>query len=350
MQNRIAWLDMFRGLAALMIVLYHYRYYLGWRNFELGFIAVDGFFVLSGIVLAMKYTDAIVGGMSFGSFAAVRLKRLYPMIFIAGVLIVLLNLADAPRNTYMGASPNGVWSMFLPLFPWCGSLTNGAKAAYPADVPMWSLWAELAANAVWFAVIRAGKRWMPWLGGITMVALVVVTWQYGSLNIGWRDSLDMRAVSLIRALALFSLGYWIVRGNVEPIASPLVWILALGAVFATFATGMPVTWYASLVAVAICAALLHALYAAPAPGPAVSRLAKWLGQVSFPLYLVHGPVGRLEPYFPGTWPHPVILLLLLVPAGVVATVLNERVVRLVQHGARRKNRCVRKAFRKVRIS
>ena len=81
LKNRIAWLDLFRGFAAITIVVYHYRYYLGLRTFEFGLLAVDGFFVLSGIVLAMKYTDAIAEGMSFQAFSAARVKRLYPMMF-----------------------------------------------------------------------------------------------------------------------------------------------------------------------------------------------------------------------------------------------------------------------------
>ncbi len=319
-----------------MIVLYHYRYYLGLRTFEFGFIAVDGFFVLSGIVLAMKYTDAIAGGMTFRAFAEARLTRLYPMTFIAGVLILVLNLEDVPGNLFMGANPTGLWTIFLLLVPKVGGLTTGAGAAFPADVPVWSLWAELFANAIWFAVIRAGKRWMPWLGGITMLALVAVAWQHDSLNIGWQNSLNMRAITLVRALAWFSIGYWIARTDVKPIGSPFVLTAALAAVFVTFASGVPVSWYASLATVALAAALLHALYASPAPPPLISKLTRWLGLVSFPLYLVHGPAGRLLPYVADAAPHWVVLLLLMVPVAVFATMLNERVVRLLQRRTRKK--------------
>ncbi len=337
MKNRIAWLDLFRGLAAIMVVLFHYRGYLGLRSFEFGFIAVDGFFVLSGIVLAMRYTDAIAGGMTFRTFAEARLKRLYPMTFIAGAFILLLNILDAPGNPFMGANPTGLWTVFLLLIPKVGGLTTGPGAAFPADVPLWSLWAELVANAVWFAAIRAGKRWMPWLGGLTMLALVAIAWQYQSLDIGWQNSLVMRAITLVRALAWFSAGYWIARTDMKPIGSPLVLTFGLVSVLVAFAGGATVTWYASLATVALAAALLHALYAAPGPAPLVRKAARWLGLMSFPLYVIHGPAGRLLPYVADVEPHWFVLLILIVPMAISATWLNERVVGVLHRDLRAKD-------------
>ncbi len=309
-----------------MVVLFHYRNYLGLRTFGIGFVAVDGFFILSGIVLAMKYTDAIATGMSFEAFAQARLKRLYPMTFIAGVFILLLNLLDVPGNPFMGANPTGLWTVFLLLVPKIGT---GAGAAYPADVPLWSLWAELFANAIWFAAIRGGRRWMPWVGAIAMLAVVAFGWQYQSLDIGWQNSLSMRAFTLARALAWFSVGFWIARTNMKPIGSPFVLTFGLAAVFAAFVSGVPVTWYGSLATVALAAALLHALYKAPAPPLLVGKVARWLGLLSFPLYLVHGPAGRLLPYVADAAPHWVVLLLLILPAAVVATMLNEWMMALL---------------------
>jgi peptidoglycan/LPS O-acetylase OafA/YrhL len=326
LKNRIAWLDLFRGLAAVMVVLFHYRGYLGMSTFGIGFVAVDGFFVLSGIVLAMKYTDAIAEGMPFRAFAEARLKRLYPMAFIAGVLILVLDLLDTPANPFMGANRSGLWSVFLLLIPQVGGITTGQGAAYPADVPLWSLWAELVANAIWFAVLRGGRRWMPWVGAVAMFAVVMFGWQYQSLDIGWRDSLDMRAFTVARALAWFSVGYWIARTTVKPVGSPFVLTIGLIAVFVAFVSGVPVTWYGSFATVALAAALLHALYKAPPPPAVVGQAARWLGLISFPLYLVHGPAGRLLPYFADAGPHWLVLPLLILPVAVAATILNEWIV------------------------
>ena len=333
LKDRIAWLDLFRGLAAIMILLYHYRGYLGLPGFDFGFLAVDGFFILSGIVLAMKYTDAIAEGMSFGAFAAARFKRLYPMIFLAGLFVVLLNIAEAPHNVIMWAEPNGVWTVFLVLIPSIGGLTTSTDAAFPPDIPMWSLWAELVVNGIWFAVVRVRRQWMPMLSGLAMFALVVIlALQISDLNHGWENSVGTRLFSFIRALTWFNVGYLIARTKLKPLASPLVWTLALCGVFIASIFGLPLTWYTELGTVALSAALLHALNAAPAPGRVLSNIARVLGAASFPFYLIHGPAGRLLTYFGHDMPHFVVLLLLMVPITAIATVLNEWAVgRVHQH-------------------
>ena len=311
-----------------MIVLYHYHDYVGFRSFKFGFLAVDGFFVLSGIVLAMKYSDAIVGGITFRSFAAARLTRLYPMTFIAGLFVVLLNIVHAPGNPYMWPGTNDVWTIFLLLVPSVGGALASTDAAFPPDIPLWSLWAELVANAIWFAVLRVGTRWMPWLAGLSMAILVVFAWQLGSMNFGWENGVFIRIFTLARALAWFSVGYFIARSNVKPPVSAFVLTVGLVAVFAAFSGGMPVPWYVQLATVALVAALLHALLAAPEPKPAIRAVARLLGVTSFPLYLIHAPAGRLLPYFGDGMPHAMVLLLLLLPLTGVATWLNEALVAL----------------------
>jgi len=324
--NRLAWLDLFRGVSALMIVLFHYHDYLGLGGFQFGFLAVDGFFVLSGIVLSLRYTEAIAEGLPLRTFAAARLMRLYPMTVIAGLFVVLLDVAHAPPNPYMWPGTNGVWTIFLLFVPTVGGLTVSTDAAFPPDIPLWSLWAELLANAVWFAVMRIGRRWMRWLGIAAMLVLVAFAWSFGTMDHGWENSISMRIFTLARALAWFSVGYMIARAKVRPVASPAVLALALAAVFVVFSSGLQMAWSIQLATVALAAALLHALLDAPEPGPAVRTAAKALGLASFPLYLVHTPAGRLMAIFGDRVPHVVVLLAVLVPIVVVATWLNERAI------------------------
>ncbi|MBE7200787.1 MAG: acyltransferase [Parafilimonas terrae] len=58
--GRCVALDAMRGLAALLVVLYHLRW--NWHGYGIvpvrhGFYAVDVFFVLSGFVMAATYGD-----------------------------------------------------------------------------------------------------------------------------------------------------------------------------------------------------------------------------------------------------------------------------------------------------
>ena len=322
--QRIAWLDLLRGLAAIAIVAYHFHRYLGIRHASFGFVAVDVFFALSGIVLSLKYTGAIEGGMGPLEFAGVRLRRLYPMVAITGIFIVALNLAGVPSGTHAEAANTHAWNVFA-ITPHVG---GPAGSAFPADPPLWSLWAELAANAVWFAVLKAGRRWMLPLGVVSAALLVAGVLWMNTLNIGWEDGTLPRLISLVRALASFSLGYAIATHAVSVRISVLIFAATLAAF--EFATRLDKGHEG--VDELLCAlsglALLNLVYRLPEPGPVLATTSRWLGMMSFPLYLIHVPAGRLLPYLQQM---PAWTALLLVVAGTAfaATLLNESLVKLI---------------------
>ena len=54
-RSRYVTLDAMRGLAALVVVLFHTSVFLGPYRPKFGYLAVDLFFVISGFVLAKRY-------------------------------------------------------------------------------------------------------------------------------------------------------------------------------------------------------------------------------------------------------------------------------------------------------
>jgi peptidoglycan/LPS O-acetylase OafA/YrhL len=86
--HRFATLDYLRGVAALAIVLLHFRYGLGVKLLPYGYLAVDFFFVLSGFVLAHAYEERLLAGMTPADFMRARLIRLYPLYAIGTVIII----------------------------------------------------------------------------------------------------------------------------------------------------------------------------------------------------------------------------------------------------------------------
>ncbi|WP_417547980.1 acyltransferase family protein, partial [Marinobacter segnicrescens] len=75
-------LESLRGLAAIMVVLYHSPFRFGETSAPIitnSYLFVDFFFVLSGFVMAYAYGDKIRGGMGFGEYVTLRLGRLYPL-------------------------------------------------------------------------------------------------------------------------------------------------------------------------------------------------------------------------------------------------------------------------------
>ena len=82
-------LDGLRGVAALMVILFHcfetYIPVFGTQHINHGYLAVDFFFVLSGFVIGYAYDDRWDKMTTWGFFKR-RLTRLHPMV-IAGTLI-----------------------------------------------------------------------------------------------------------------------------------------------------------------------------------------------------------------------------------------------------------------------
>ena len=91
-KNHYEILDGLRGVAAVMVVLFHlFETFTGGNHLiqiiNHGYLAVDFFFVLSGFVIGYAY-DNRWAKMTLGGFFKRRLIRLHPMI-ILGMLIVV---------------------------------------------------------------------------------------------------------------------------------------------------------------------------------------------------------------------------------------------------------------------
>jgi peptidoglycan/LPS O-acetylase OafA/YrhL len=85
-------LDGVRGLAALIVVLWHMPSPMQTLGPRSGYLAVDLFFCLSGFVLTHAYQGKIKAGMSYLEFFKIRIVRLYP-IFIFGIGLGALGVA-----------------------------------------------------------------------------------------------------------------------------------------------------------------------------------------------------------------------------------------------------------------
>ena len=142
--KRIEYLDAIRGIAAMMVVFYHY---LGWhwpeeRAFHVaacffnGSDAVSFFFVLSGFVLSYKYihTSAAV---NIKKFTFNRILRLYP----AFIITVLLNYLYWNRHDLgLHLIKQVFWDFHLPL--WAELVM--VKGQHMYYIPGWTLGVEMA--------------------------------------------------------------------------------------------------------------------------------------------------------------------------------------------------------------
>jgi peptidoglycan/LPS O-acetylase OafA/YrhL len=101
---RIAAIDELKGLAIILVLLYHSGGVLGYPNVIHGEIGVDIFLILSGLALAMNSAD-----MPLGRFIIRRFLRIYPSYWLALGFFILMH------HHYLGVvRPWGsIWQHFL---------------------------------------------------------------------------------------------------------------------------------------------------------------------------------------------------------------------------------------------
>jgi peptidoglycan/LPS O-acetylase OafA/YrhL len=159
--SRFVTLDALRGIAALMVVLFHAGRVLGAWMPRFGYLAVDLFFILSGFVIAHSYDRRFAAGMGTLEFLSLRAIRLYPLYFIGlvlGVSVATINPA------FIDASFGNVGtSFFLNLFglPWPVEefQAPGYRVLFPLNLAFWSLFLEFWIANLAFATLWKFLRW-----------------------------------------------------------------------------------------------------------------------------------------------------------------------------------------------
>ena len=84
MKNKILYLESLRGLAAILVALFHFRdssksLIIDNQFIQNGWVMVDFFFVLSGFVIAYTYSEKILSFRNLINFQIRRFLRLYPL-------------------------------------------------------------------------------------------------------------------------------------------------------------------------------------------------------------------------------------------------------------------------------
>ncbi|MCF8483377.1 MAG: acyltransferase [Rhodospirillum sp.] len=139
--NRYAYLDGIRGVAALFVVMRHTIPLWDTQVFRT-YLAVDIFFILSGFVIANAYGRKMdAGTLSLGGFFLVRLVRLYPMYVISLCLAIpayLYGLTE-PGAPLSGMEIPVMIGLSLLILP---GIYNPGGLLFPINGPYWSLFYE----------------------------------------------------------------------------------------------------------------------------------------------------------------------------------------------------------------
>ncbi len=332
-------LDGLRGAAALMVLWYHvfegFAFAGGTaiETFNHGHLGVDFFFMLSGFVISYAYDDrwkTTSGGLTIGSFFKRRLIRLQPMV-VMGALIGLITYLIQGGVRWDGTQMSFHWimmafllAMFLiPAYPGAPYDVRGNGEMYPLNGPSWSLFFEYIGNILYALFIRklSNKQLTTLVvtTGLLWVGFVVFDISgYDMIGIGWTLDAANFLGGLLRMLFPFSLGMLMARNFNKTtrlhdnkttsfcpcfklfITKNIFWI-AIIVMFVLFS--MPYIPKKGTISINGIYELLCIILVFPmivwfgASGNTASKFStktcKFLGDISYPLYIVHYPVMYL---------------------------------------------------------
>ncbi|RZA00246.1 MAG: acyltransferase [Moraxellaceae bacterium] len=292
-------LDGVRGIAAIAVMFYHYTQHNGLNWLHSAWVAVDIFFVLSGFVLMHSYSKKVAQGMTFKEFMYSRIARLGPM-YVVGLALGICAAALAMfSNSQSPLQPNGIATaavlnfFLLPYFngySWPFGSHNIHGTVFPLNDPAWSLFFEMFVNIVFFAYLsRFLKINLPLFVAIGGIIFVALTLYFHQINPG------ARGVDFIfgfpRVIFEFFLGVLIYGFYNRYKPQPTIVVYGLFAL-------VGLLFFSSKGAVAlvnalILAPLLIALLAKVAVTRSAAHVCKFLGDISYPLYVTHFPIYRL---------------------------------------------------------
>ena len=169
-------LNAMRGVAAIVVVLFHADHLVGVPLAAGGYLAVDLFFVLSGFVIAHAYDSKLANGLPVVEFARARIIRFYPML-VAGVgvgafyAVFVIVVGGHQALSVPRLIVSAVTSLlFLPV------PVDAHGDLFSLNVPLWTLSLELLVSLAYALTFRC----------LTTYALgAVAQWRSGAVA-QWR--------------------------------------------------------------------------------------------------------------------------------------------------------------------
>ena len=301
-------LDGLRGVAALVVICYHIGEAFATSFLDQvvnhGYLAVDFFFMLSGFVIGYAY-DERRETMGIWAFAKRRLIRLHPMVVMGALLGGLTFYAQGCEYWKVSEVSIGllIFATLLNMLlvpAWSSVEVRGFGEIFPLNGPTWSLFYEYIANALYvLAIRRLSTRWLAGCvfatGGVLFA--YAVTNEYGYLGAGWTFADNGFWGGLLRVMFAFPAGLLLSRVFKQRRVHGAFWWCALTVVAVTTIPrigGADHLW-ANGIYDALCVLLIFPLVVwIGASGQTTdafsTRLCNFLGDISYPLYIVHYPV------------------------------------------------------------
>lgn len=302
--ERVPELDGLRGVAILLVMVYHFVLYGGWRPVgpvetwlyrvaTTGWIGVDLFFVLSGFLITGILYDAKGGGRYFRSFYARRVLRIFPLYY--GFLAAYFALAPflSSAGTALREGQTWYWTYLVNV----DIALHGWPDHY-AIAHFWSLAVEEQFYLLWpLVVFLFGRK-----GLLRVCVLCVLGALALRIGLGWYDHRLAAYVLMPARIDALAIGGWLAvmsrGGDRQRLArweklvatGGALFVLAVFVRFGRFAYSDPIVSSVGFSVLAVTfAAILHRTVRT-SPRWLADRRLILLGTYSYALYVLHHPV------------------------------------------------------------
>lgn len=301
-----------QGLRALAVIAVILNHMLGWPAG--GFIGVDVFFVLSGYLitgLLLREHDR-TGTISFTGFYRRRIKRIMPAAVLVLVVTVAVSSVLTPGARFLRTAADSFWAL---LFSANWNLAIQGTDYFQQDLlpsPVqhyWSLAVEEQFYFVWpwlmLGLLALGIRLFSWsagkrriavgiaIGVISLASFLYAIYLTGTdQNWAYFSSLD-RAWELGAGALVAVFGVYFRTKNV-PLRTVMSWLGFVAIVASCFFVSPSLGFPAPIAAVPIGATALVLLAGEqgtqPYLWPLTNPASRYVGDISYSLYLWHFPV------------------------------------------------------------
>ncbi len=309
-------IDGLRAVAVIAVMLYH----LGFSWIPGGFLGVDLFFVISGYVITRLLLDSIQrsGGLDLRAFYKARIRRLFPpLVFMIFVTILYIGIwAPETMRRFVSDSPFALfggmnWWLVFRHTDYFDSISRP-----PLLQHTWSLGVEAQFYLIWPLILllvlrQFGKAKIPGaallIAAISGIALLLVSFEVDAANASQVSHVyfgtDTHSIGLFLGAALAV--SWVPQNLQEQVnrraqdfidGIGVIGFVGLLGVFLLVNESDPTLYKLAfpLAGVFGCAILTSIVHPASRFAPILSsRVAVWIGERSYAIYLWHWVVFQV---------------------------------------------------------
>ena len=304
-------LDGLRGVASVLVIIFHvFETFTGGNKFiqiiNHGYLAVDFFFLLSGFVVAYAYDDRW-GKLTQWDFYKRRLIRLQPMVVFGSIVGAVFFYFSASPIVFPLIAGTPVWKVLMimligaTLIPVPISMDiRGWQEMHPLNGPAWSLFFEYIANILYAVLVRRFSKLLLSIF-VSLAACMMISYLLlgpnGDLIGGWSLNSEQLFIGFTRLLYPFFAGVLLSRiGKLIRVKNAFWWssLLIIVALCIPRIGDEHHVWMNGIydaVAVIIIFPIIVSIGAGGSfHSIRSSRISKFLGDISYPLYITHYPL------------------------------------------------------------